>query len=668
MLGHRPSARWALVATTALLLAGCTPSAADDSERDDVQEAEEERATSITVQPLFARSDGSGGGVASETISREPSPDGSFRIDFSEDEVGGLGEASRAASWNAAIVATLLTGEPLDGRFGFEISGRIDGPSAGALKTAALVALHHGHEIADDVTMTGTINATGTIGPVGGIPEKLQGAADEEITTVLVPLGQRNSPDAEGNDVDLVREGDRLGVEVIEVGDIYEAYPYLTGEEIPQPSQAGEPRLDNRSYDKVNAQVDAATSRFQTAANQFTGLQHDVQIALAETLLLLEAEELMAESADLQRQGLVAGAFVKAQQGAALMETLHATGNVLNPLYTQGEQGLTVMLNNATDLGPASQRFMAFLDQLSTYQVSTLTDAEALTQAYAGAFDAWSLLAFAQREIDTMSSRWEAGQYASLQEFFNHLALPLVYAELAKAQLTNTQAVFEVGRDNVGAPVMEDVDLAQVGDFFRRGAEANFAAFTTSGEVAALSRSTGMSADVVVGHLARYDMSIALSVEQAAVVTAFADYIGEGKPNADYAVMGYGLSNYVRNQMLVEKYHNNAIVDENYEVTGLRFQGALDNALDLGRAQLSTGIADLQEEETSPVVAVAQYEAGGVYRTGTPAERFDALSYYNGGFIMTQLLARLGGVGEPTTAEDSESDEAGSSAPEESQD
>ncbi len=96
---------------------------------------------------------------------------------------------------------------PLSGRFGFEISGRIDGPSAGALKTVALVALQNGDTIDKTVTMTGTINATGTIGPVGGIPEKLKGAAEEGLTKVLVPLGQRNSTNAAGEQVDLVREG-----------------------------------------------------------------------------------------------------------------------------------------------------------------------------------------------------------------------------------------------------------------------------------------------------------------------------------------------------------------------------------------------------------------------------------------------------------------------------
>jgi len=54
-----------------------------------------------------------------------------LRVNFSEDEVSGLGDQSRAASWSAVTVATLLSGAPLEGRYEFEISGPIDGRDLG---------------------------------------------------------------------------------------------------------------------------------------------------------------------------------------------------------------------------------------------------------------------------------------------------------------------------------------------------------------------------------------------------------------------------------------------------------------------------------------------------------------------------------------------------------
>src|SRR5438067_7192950 len=88
--------------------------------------------TTVTIHPLFVRT-GAGtadGGVGQEIVTMEPTTDHSLRVDFSEDEVAGLGDQSRAASWNAVTVATLLTGAPLEGRYRFEIQGQIDGPSA----------------------------------------------------------------------------------------------------------------------------------------------------------------------------------------------------------------------------------------------------------------------------------------------------------------------------------------------------------------------------------------------------------------------------------------------------------------------------------------------------------------------------------------------------------
>lgn len=623
-------------AVTALLLASCSliPNLGGGN-------GGGSREGSITIQPLFTR--GESGGVGSETITRAPSDDGSFRLDFSEDEVGGLGESSRAASWNAAIISTLLTGQPLSGRFGFEIEGAIDGPSAGALKTLALIALQNGHRISKTVTMTGTINATGTIGPVGGIPEKIQGAADAGIETVLVPLGQRNTPDINGEQVDVVRQGDRLGVEVIEVGDIYEAYEHLTGERLAAPEGGSDPRLDNRSYDKVEAQVTAAMGRYQDARAGYGALSADVQASMDATGVPQQAAELAAEAEDLNRQGLVAGAFVQAQQAAALMETLAAAGDLLTPLQTQGLAGLETLINQATDATSAESAFFSFVDSLGTYEPESLTDVEALVNAYAGAFDAYTLLDFSVGQVESISQKFENDEYDSIETFFGELVLSLLYLELSKAQIENTQAVFEVGRDNPGESASKEIDLAQVGDFFRRGADANYAAFTTSGTVSQLADENGLSTEVVIGYLADYDIDVALATHQQAVLPAFEDYIGADTPNAAYAAMGYGVNNFVRNQLLVEKYYNNAILDENFQVVGLSFEGALNNAIDLSRDQLAAEIGVLLEHDTPPVISVATYEAAGLTADGEPIERFQTLSGYSGGFVTARLLTYLGG-------------------------
>ncbi len=66
----------------------------------------------------------------------------------------------------------------------------VGGPSAGAIMTIGMISALTGWKIREDVLMTGTINPDGSIGPVGGIPEKIEAAAQRNVKLFLVPLGQ----------------------------------------------------------------------------------------------------------------------------------------------------------------------------------------------------------------------------------------------------------------------------------------------------------------------------------------------------------------------------------------------------------------------------------------------------------------------------------------------
>ena len=54
---------------------------------------------------------GAKGATGTTVISRrQPGSPGDFRVEFSENEVGGIGSQSQAGAWNAAIISTLLLG------------------------------------------------------------------------------------------------------------------------------------------------------------------------------------------------------------------------------------------------------------------------------------------------------------------------------------------------------------------------------------------------------------------------------------------------------------------------------------------------------------------------------------------------------------------------------
>jgi predicted S18 family serine protease len=68
----------------------------------------------------------------------------------------------------------------------------IDGPSAGALMAALLLSVLEGFELNESVTVTGTIDENGNIGPVGGILEKAGAAAASGKTLLLLPAENNN--------------------------------------------------------------------------------------------------------------------------------------------------------------------------------------------------------------------------------------------------------------------------------------------------------------------------------------------------------------------------------------------------------------------------------------------------------------------------------------------
>ena len=100
------------------------------------------------------------------------------------------GSMARDAVFNAAAVIRSLTGEDLknyDLHVNVVGGGRIDGPSAGLATTMAIFSALKERPLRKDVAVTGEISIQGIVKPVGGIYEKLFGAKQAGVKTVLIP-------------------------------------------------------------------------------------------------------------------------------------------------------------------------------------------------------------------------------------------------------------------------------------------------------------------------------------------------------------------------------------------------------------------------------------------------------------------------------------------------
>lgn len=100
------------------------------------------------------------------------------------------GSMARDAVFNAAAVIRSLTGEDLknyDLHVNVVGGGRIDGPSAGLATTMAIYSALKQQPLRGDVAVTGEISIQGKVKPVGGIYEKIFGAKQAGVQTVIIP-------------------------------------------------------------------------------------------------------------------------------------------------------------------------------------------------------------------------------------------------------------------------------------------------------------------------------------------------------------------------------------------------------------------------------------------------------------------------------------------------
>lgn len=572
------------------------------------------------------------------TVEMSDSTDGELRVDISENEVAGVGDMKRAAAWNSVIVASLLTGALPQKTFRFVEEGYIDGPSAGAVQTVAVLSLLLGDELQTDVAMTGTINPDGTVGPVGGVAEKLSGAAAEGYKRVLIPTGLRNSySEKEEGYVDVVELGTTLGLEVKEVATIYDAYFEFTGKQIPRLAPSSNVRLSNVAYDRLKAKTTEFLARYDAVAEEFLRLSSTITESFAE--FAAETEAMAERAAQLSTQGLQAGAYSLILTAYAQLTSLTFAGEAIELFVTDGIDGLNSKIAEAEAI---DTRVIAFLDNLKTYDPTTVSEAASLMNAYGGVFDAFSLSGMALGQLDDIIAAYNAGEI-SLDDTVAGLTTPLIYLAAAGVQVEGTQALFDVGRDLGGPDIVADVDLAGLANLFRKGSDANWEAFRAI-TVERYSERLNISAQSVIDAFRNNDIDISLSLNQANSIDGLADYLGADKPNAQFAQLGYAISNYSRNAQILAKYESLGVLDEEGNIVDVQAPSAFSDALELAKNQLTANIGLLRDAGVDPALEVGGLEAANVDREGDISEKFEALGMYWGSFLSARALAYLAGV------------------------
>ena len=319
-----------------------------------------DESTQVTVPVLWAADQGNGkvqGGVEPAVVKVADSEDNpGFAVNLTDVKSKGAGEAWTAASSSAAAVGTLASARsPRDISIAFDITGAIDGPSGGAGLTVGVIAAARKVKLLDKVTITGTINPDGTVGVVSYIATKMRAAARDGYETIVIPSLVTNEYDpATGKRVNLRKLGRSLGLRVVPVELIGQAYSTMTGERLFP--------VDPEARASLRPQVQAVTSR---QARSAVG-RLDTELARTPS-----APASLDGQAQLARRELAAGNYPGAY-GVAV-DTLQGAWRSQTRALTTGEQAAQArrLATKAEELLASGQR----ASQLNPEQQVTLPSA-----------------------------------------------------------------------------------------------------------------------------------------------------------------------------------------------------------------------------------------------------------------------------------------------------
>lgn len=129
------------------------------------------------------------------------------------------GSMARDSVYNAASVLRKENGEKIknyDLHINIIGGGKVDGPSAGAAIYLAILSAIKNKPVRQDIAITGELSLQGKVKAIGALHEKIYGARQAGIKTLLIPA--ENSKDIP----------DKLdGIEIVPIKHISEAYQYV---------------------------------------------------------------------------------------------------------------------------------------------------------------------------------------------------------------------------------------------------------------------------------------------------------------------------------------------------------------------------------------------------------------------------------------------------------
>ncbi len=503
--------------------------------------------------------------------------------------------------------------------------GYIDGPSAGALTTGGVLAALLGDTPRDDVTMTGTINPDGTIGPVGGISHKLEGAQAAGKKIVLIPAGQRYDYDENlKRQVDLVKKGKKLGLDVRLVSNIFDAYQIFTGKPLPMPRPTLTAQLPPRAFDKLEAGARYWLGRYEDARNRINNLPEEIRQEYLPTYGDEQAQ--LARSA--LEQGMAAVAYQRAMEAAVDAE-INLQEGLLDELYNENPDNLESLINHVKAARSSQEAMQGVIERLAAEQPRTVSDAIALADGWSVLADAWGANvdgdAALQKFVAAMQKA-QQGEDVDTEQTIDLLWDAVYYYTLANLELEIARQSAEIGLGFGTSPSPDPNRLLAMAELMRHAADANLELFESVVLDEAIAKPRGLSRDAARALLAQWDDMFESAWLVRLGYRVLKDEVWE-EPSHALLELGSSLNMWAGTSTLIAKYYSlGAQMDEEGNLQGFRNEKALVEMLRLAETR-ARDMVDLTAKE-DPVWPLFYLNVAQVWRQGTPEDQLWALYYY----------------------------------------
>jgi len=526
------------------------------------------------------------GGSTHATLKVEKSSRG-IHVGIFESKAGGTGEMWRAAVWVAALTGTLqLQKNPLDYRYSVEtesLGNKVDGPSAGALFAVALMASLQGHTIDKLATMTGTINPDGSVGPVGGVSQKLEAAAKLGKKKLCYPVGQQFDEDMNtGKSTDIRAKAISLGMVAVEVEDITQAYNCLTGKNLAaaKPVRRSEMELSKASFDILKKSTEDYLVQSQKIYASAKKLNTSGRLEEQWSLV----SGIYDHAGSLLKQGLVAAAYHRSVEALSSSLRLLATSALLDRL-ANGKPVEALKVFNEMDADASKNMaaaFKALNDLPPQYIAATISSLD----AYEAAIAAYVALQYARTLFQSVVARMQEAlarnaKADEISSLFSELYTPL--AELVLVQVDSQIAIdnaelMKVQQAGKGTKLVRLEDVAKL---FQGAASANVEYFDAI-FVKELAAQTGKSADLVSRAMLEKEPNYrSAQLHLRLPENEAIEHVSAGVP-ANLAKLAGALSSYFASSTLVSKFYSiGAKVDSTGRLVGVEREKALIATLQL---------------------------------------------------------------------------------------